>query len=55
MEFTKRLHAGIQRGEVTCSVRVAQHSHLSLEVVELALREAYGLVAPKSLTRPSRT
>ena len=78
MEFTKRLHAGIQRGEITSSIRIwmrprvtpgrryrlgsgeVEVDSLQLDVpnvnwlaVKLALREAYGLVAPKSLTRPS--
>jgi hypothetical protein len=30
MEFTKRLHAPITRGEVTCSVRIWQRRHVKV-------------------------
>ena len=30
MEFTKRLHGPITRGEVTCSVRIWQHPHVKV-------------------------
>jgi hypothetical protein len=30
MEFTKRLHAPITRGEVTCSVRIWQRPHVKV-------------------------
>jgi hypothetical protein len=30
MTFTKRLHAGIKRGEITCSVRIWQRPHVKV-------------------------
>jgi hypothetical protein len=30
MMFTKRLHAGIQRGEITCSVRIWSRPHVKV-------------------------
>ena len=30
MQFTKRLRAGIRRGEITCSVRIWAHPHVKV-------------------------